>query len=160
MLLDLGCGDGYIALAAAAGFVGPTGKVYAVDVDSQAIDAVNAQIKERGLQNIHATQADATKSIPVPEKSVDACIIASVLHGFVDNGEDDRVFDLLLPIIKNGGKIAIIEFKKHKALPGPPYDERLAPADVDAVMAKHGCKKVASFSAGLLHYTRVFITPA
>ncbi len=65
--LDLGCGDGYIAIEAAVRFIGTGGKVYAFDVDPGAIEKVKAQTKELGAGNIEAAVADATKRLPLPD---------------------------------------------------------------------------------------------
>jgi ubiquinone/menaquinone biosynthesis C-methylase UbiE len=157
--LDLGCGDGYISIEAATRFIGAAGKVHAIDVDPGAIEQVKAQIKELGAANIETAVADATKRLPLPDASVDICIIANVLHGFVVNKESDLVFKELLRVMKPGGKIAIVEFKKKKYLPGPPFEERLAPGDVDALLFKIGGRKLSSFNAGALHYAHMYSIP-
>lgn len=156
VVLDLGCGDGFISIEAAKDFVGPSGKVHATDVDPAAIAKVTKQIDEFGLQNIDAFEADATKTIPLEDHSVDTCIIANVMHGFVVNREIDAIFSELFRVMKSGGKIAIIEFKKSKRIPGPPYEDRLAPLDVEALMEKHSCTRISAFNPGLLHYALVF----
>ncbi len=154
--LDLGCGDGYISIEAATRFVGPAGKVHAFDVDPGAIEKLKTQIKVLGVGNIEAAVADATTHLPLPEASVTTCLIANVLHGFVINREVDLVFKELFRVMKHDGKIAIVEFKKKKYLPGPPFAERLAPSDVERLLTSRGCKMVVSFNAGWLHYARVF----
>ena len=156
VLLDIGCGDGYISIEASVDFVGNSGKVHATDVDAASIQKVQQQIDELGLQNIDAIVADATNAIPLDDGSVDTCIIANVLHGFVVNREIDAVLSELFRVMKPGGKIAIIEFKKSKRIPGPPYADRLAPLDVEALMGKHGCTRVSTFNPGVLHYALVF----
>ena len=159
VLLDLGCGDGYISIEASVGFVGKSGKVHATDVDAASIQKVQRQIDDLGLQNIDAIIADATKAIPFEDRSVDTCIIANVLHGFVVNREIDGVLSELFRVMKPGGKIAIIEFKKSKRIPGPPYEDRLAPVDITNLMEKRGCTLVNSFSPGMLHYGLTFKVP-
>ncbi|HME55005.1 MAG TPA: class I SAM-dependent methyltransferase [Candidatus Lokiarchaeia archaeon] len=156
VMLDVGCGDGFISIEAAKDFVGPSGMVHATDVDPSAIAKVTKQIDELGLKNIDATEADATKAILLDDHVVDTCIIANVLHGFVVNREIDGIFSELLRVMKPGGKVAIIEFKKSKRFPGPPYEDRLAPADVEAMFDQHGSTRIATFNPGVLHYARVF----
>jgi ubiquinone/menaquinone biosynthesis C-methylase UbiE len=137
-------------------FVGITGRVHGVDVDATTISRLNALVEKLGLQNIDAAIGDATKRLPLPEASIDTCIIANVLHGFAVNKEVDLVFTELRRVMKPWGKIAIVEFKKKKRLPGPPFEDRLSPADVDEILATRGCSKVAAFNTGVLHYARVF----
>ncbi|NMC03977.1 MAG: class I SAM-dependent methyltransferase [Candidatus Lokiarchaeota archaeon] len=156
-LLDLGCGDGYISLEAATHFVGTAGKVHAIDIVPESIDQVKAQARESNASNIEAAVADATTGLPLPDGCIDTCLVANVLHGFVVNKEVDLVFKELLRVMKHGGKIVIVEFKKKKYLPGPRFEERLSPDDVDAILAAHGGRRIATFNAGTLHYARVFI---
>jgi ubiquinone/menaquinone biosynthesis C-methylase UbiE len=139
-------------LEAAARFIGAKGRVHAFDVDPNTIEQVRAQIKTLDALNIEATVADATKRLPLLDASIDTCIIANVLHGFVVNKEVDIVFKELRRVMKAGGKIAIVDFKKKKYLPGPPYEERLAPVDVETLLSKLGGPKPSSFNAGALHY--------
>ncbi|MEX2680088.1 MAG: class I SAM-dependent methyltransferase [Candidatus Sigynarchaeota archaeon] len=157
--LDLGCGDGYVAIEAASKFIGPAGKVIAIDVDPGAIEKVKVRVKELGAINIEASIADATKHLPLPDASVTTCLVANVLHGFVVNKEADQVLKELFRVLKNGGKIVIVEFKKKRYLPGPPFEDRLAPTDVDKLLAAKGCNMSFAFNAGLLHYARVFLVP-
>jgi ubiquinone/menaquinone biosynthesis C-methylase UbiE len=58
MVADLGCRTGYYTLALAE-CVGPEGRVYAVDLDEDAIRALEEKANKRGLHNIevHATSA-------------------------------------------------------------------------------------------------------
>jgi ubiquinone/menaquinone biosynthesis C-methylase UbiE len=155
-LLDLGCGDGYIAIEAAKSFVGPLGLVHALDIDGRAIDGIVAKARESGLWNVEAAVADATKPLPVPAASIDACIIANVLHGFVVNGEVNIVLENLVVVMKPSGTITIVEFKKEEEIPGPPFEDRLASDDVESILARIGGRVSSRFDPGPLHFGIVF----
>lgn len=67
---DLGCGPGFYTLAL-AGHVGPTGKVYAVDVDERAIRKLEEKAARRGLGNIEARAQSASGLGFIADGSVD-----------------------------------------------------------------------------------------
>ncbi|HUU09419.1 MAG TPA: methyltransferase domain-containing protein [Phycisphaerae bacterium] len=80
-VLDFGCGPGGYSLAAAR-LVGPTGKVYALDVNPVAASAVQRVAEERRLGNITTVLADSAAD--VPNGSVDVAILHDVLHLLAD----------------------------------------------------------------------------
>lgn len=78
------------------------------------------------------------------------------LHGFVVNGEVDVVLENLVVVMKPGGNVTIVEFKKDEEVPGPPFEDRLAPDDVEAVMARIGGIALSQFEPSSSHYAIVF----
>ncbi len=55
---DIGCGPGFHTISLAES-VGPEGKVYAVDLDKRAIQALEKKAEKRGCRNIEARAAPA-----------------------------------------------------------------------------------------------------
>ena len=111
VFLDAGSGTGFIALAASE-IVGDTGKVYAVDSDEPSIETLQKEINSRNLKNIEAIVADLTGETPLPTHSIDICLMANVLHGFVENDEIRGVMIELTRLIKFGGTLAIVELDR------------------------------------------------
>ena len=77
VVLDFGCGPGSYSLAAAR-LVGPTGRVYAVDVNLAAVKYVEASAQRQGLENIVASTRDSPADLP--SCSLDLAIMHDVLH--------------------------------------------------------------------------------
>jgi ubiquinone/menaquinone biosynthesis C-methylase UbiE len=148
--LDAGSGDGYISFAASS-VVCDEGKVYALDVYPESIDAVKKEVQERGVENLDAIIADLTGEIPLPDNSIDLCLMANVLHGFVENQETEDVMKEVIRVVKPGGILAIVEFKKEE-IPGPPMEVRLAPEDVAEILARYNFRPVSSEEVGDFHY--------
>ncbi|HEY0196354.1 MAG TPA: class I SAM-dependent methyltransferase [Methanobacterium sp.] len=149
--LDAGCGDGFISLAASP-IVGEKGKVYAVDIYPESIAAVKKEIQERDINNVEAIVADLTVKTPLNDDSIDLCIMANVLHGFVENQEAEEVMKEISRVIRPEGVFAVVEFKKIEKLQGPPFHERLAPQDVEDILVKHGFEAVLTSEVGHYHY--------
>lgn len=149
--LDVGCADGYYSLEASR-VVGGRGRVYAIDNYEASISALKEQIEREGLGNIEAVMADASERVPLDAGMVDVCLMANVLHGFVANGEVERVMRETARVVKAGGTLAVVEFEKVSGPPGPPLSIRMSPEEVGGMLARYGFEKVKSFEVGPHHY--------
>jgi ubiquinone/menaquinone biosynthesis C-methylase UbiE len=67
---DLGCGPGYYTLAL-ADYVGPGGKVFAVDSDERAVREVERKAAKRGIRNIETHAVSASDLGFIKDGSVD-----------------------------------------------------------------------------------------
>jgi len=81
MVLDYGSGPGYFA-ALAAEMVGPSGKVYAADIQPIVREYVDKLSGKRGLKNIDVIITDCDTSLP--DRSVDVVLLFDNLHVFDD----------------------------------------------------------------------------
>jgi ubiquinone/menaquinone biosynthesis C-methylase UbiE len=150
--LDAGCGDGYFSVAAAK-VVGDGGRVYAFDVDRDAIGRLEKEIAEKKLANIEAKVADVSRVLPLEDESVDVVFISNVLHGLVANGESERALKEVARVTRHQGKLAVVEFKKNESPMGPPLSIRLSPEDVEMLALGFGFSKVVVQEAGPYHYS-------
>jgi ubiquinone/menaquinone biosynthesis C-methylase UbiE len=124
-VLDAGCGDGYMTKEFAK-LVKSTGKVYAMDADERAIDNLR---NTAGTDIIEPLVGDITTRTNLQESSIDLIYISNVLHGF--SGSDMSGFIAeTRHLLKPGGILAILEFKKEKTSSGPPLEIRLSPAEL------------------------------
>ncbi len=134
-VVDLGCGPGYFTLPAAE-IVGPRGKVYAVDVQPEMLAACRARAAEAGVQGIEFVQSDGIH-VPLPDGVADQVLISVVLHESKDRAAFVREARRLL---KPGGEVALIEFRKQDGPPGPPKEVRLSEEEVAAVAGAAGLR--------------------
>jgi len=150
---DLGCGAGFYAIAAAR-LVG-NGQVYAVDVQDAKLAATQSAARQNGLKNITTIKADLDKPLlDIAESSCDAVILGSILH---EIGSREALFKNAYRILKTGGKILAVEWKKEMTPLGPPMDKRLAETELEQEFAKIGLRKEKSLPADSYHYAAVFI---
>jgi predicted methyltransferase len=100
---DIGCGHGYFTFRLASQ-VGPEGKVYAVDIDDEAIEKVRER-KERErvaqVEPILAEQAD-----PHLPSGLDAVLIVDTYHEFRDY---DQTMQAVFRALKPGGRLVVID---------------------------------------------------
>lgn len=160
--LDAGCGDGYISIKAVEDYL-PDGEVYAVDIHDESIEALNDYIKENNLENLSTIVADFTKGVPdVKDASVDAVLMLNVFHGFTDDDQSDVIGELSR-LIKDDGKIALMDFKPIDMPIGPPTEIRISPSELEEIFNRHNLKKVylndeigAEFEGVKSHYLMMF----
>lgn len=104
-IADLGSGGGYFTFPMAEG-VGKTGHVYAVDVDESLLAYIAKQSEKRGLSQIETVLAPED-GLGLPDGSVDLIFLSNVFHHLPDPPD---YFRRARSILRNGGRIAIIDF--------------------------------------------------
>ncbi|MEE8470056.1 MAG: methyltransferase domain-containing protein [Dehalococcoidia bacterium] len=149
--LDVGCGDGYFSLAASK-IVGNEGKVYAVDNYEESIAELKVQIDQGNIANIQTIVADVTKNVPLPDGIIDVCLMANVLHGFAANAEIESCMSEIAKVIRPGGTLTIVDFKKISGSPGPPISIRLTPQKTEELVTPYGFQRKLVVDVGQYHY--------
>ena len=153
--LDLACGRGAYCLAASE-IIGKNGRVYGVDLWAEGIALLKAAASDKSAGNIEALVSDAGKNIPLDGRSIDVCLMATVLHDFVEDKIDQEVLPEIVRVIQPGGTLAIMEFKKIDGPPGPPRHVRLSPEQVDELLAPFGFKQAHYVDVGPHNYLMLF----
>jgi len=102
---DLGAGGGYFTFRLAAA-VGPTGRVYAVDVERGMVEYVAAAAARQGIAQVEAILA-AHDSPRLPDNAVDLIFTCDTYHHL-----DDRAayFKRAIRHLRPGGRIAVIDY--------------------------------------------------
>lgn len=140
-ILDLGCGAGDYAMAAARR-TGADGSVIAVDHWAPIVDGMTAAAKAEGVAQIRALKGDITRPpLPLNENAVDLCMVFTVLHIFDLVSCRERVFGEMARVIRPGGRLAVLECKKEEWHFGPPLHMRLAPEEVEEYIQGYGFEK-------------------
>jgi predicted methyltransferase len=106
IVADIGAGSGYFTLPL-AGAVEPEGVVYALDIDGDMLEKVEARARERQYENIKTVRVRG-KSPGLPPISFDLLFFCNTYHHLSERTE---YFADLRNHLKIGGRIAIIEFK-------------------------------------------------
>ena len=110
-IADVGAGEGEIGIAAAV-LVGKTGKVYLTELDEKKVEALEKEVKERGLKNVQVVQG-AEKQTNLPDNCCDGIVLRRFYHHFTAPAEMDAS---LLRSLKPGGVLAVIDFAPRKWL--------------------------------------------
>ena len=154
-VLDLACGKGIYSVFLSK-IVGDTGLVYAVDLWEEGLQILGKEIEEQNITNILPLLDDATKQIEIDDYSVDVCLMATVLHDFEEMDKAGAVLEQIKTILKPGGHLAVIEFKKIEGPPGPPIKIRLSEDETEKMVTGYGFKKVKVADIGEYNYLMTF----
>jgi ubiquinone/menaquinone biosynthesis C-methylase UbiE len=106
---DLGSGSGYFSVRLVHA-VGPSGRVYAVDVD----ESMNAYLRERlaraGIENVDVILGHADDPL-LPDGGVDLVLVVDTYHHLADR---PGYFRDLGRDLAPGGRVAVIDFDGRK----------------------------------------------
>ena len=141
VFMDAGCGDGHVAMEA-YDMMNNDATIYAVDIYEPSIEDLKKDIKKKGITNVVPIQSDITGNIALEDDIVDTCLMFNVFHGFVASETADKAILELKRIIKPGGKIAVMDYKKMESRYGPPFMARSSPEELEEMFTKHDLKMV------------------
>jgi len=128
-VLDVGCGDGLIAFAAAEA-VGPSGSVIFSDVSADLLNRCQAMAADAGLlDRSRFVQAPARDLSPIEDATVDAVTLRSVL---IYEADKASAFAEFRRVLRPGGRLSLFEPVNRFAFPEPP--DRFSGYDVAAVI--------------------------
>ncbi len=103
---DIGAGTGYHAWRMAEK-IGPSGSVFAVDIQPEMLSLLATNLAQRGVTNVIGVLGTLTDP-KLPDDSIDLAIMVDVYHEF------DHPYEMLAAItqaLKPGGRVAFVEFR-------------------------------------------------
>lgn len=128
VVADLGAGGGWFTVRLARR-VRPNGVVYAEDVQTQMIDAINRRMEREELQKLVQTVLGTVVDPKLPPGSLDAALMVDAYHEFE---QPVTLLRNLALAMKPSGLIGIVNYKKDGGGPGPPMEQRVDPEKVIA----------------------------
>lgn len=106
-IADVGAGTGFFSLLMARE-VGATGRVYAVDIAKNFVDASVQRAREQGLDNVIGVVNDQ-QSVHLPPASVDLVFISDTYHHFE---YPQATLRSIHSALKPNGELVIIDFRR------------------------------------------------
>ena len=143
IVADFGAGSGFFSVALAKR-VGYAGKVYALDVREEALEAVRARAKSFRLLNIDTIKTDLEKErgSTLKNDTVDKIVISNILFQ-AENKQN--IIEEAHRILKPEGLTIAIEWK-----------DKIKKEEVERMFELAGFQKHKEFVSGSHHYGLIF----
>ena len=101
---DVGAGDGFFTSRLARA-VGPSGRVFAVDVNDAQIDRLRRRLTDESLENVTVIRGTATDP-QLPAGTLDAALIINAYH---EMAEHQAMLEAIRSALKPAGRLVIVE---------------------------------------------------
>ena len=107
VVADVGAGSGYMTVRMAQR-VGPTGKVYANDIQPQMLDILRQRLAREKVTNVELVLG--TMDDPkLPANSIDLILMVDVYHEFA---QPQPMLRKMRDSLKTGGQLVLLEYRK------------------------------------------------
>ncbi len=104
---DMGCGNGFYTLKMAAA-VGPSGRVYAVDIQPEMLRLMESRADEQGIDNV-VSRLGTLVDPRLPSNSLDLILCVDVYHEF---SHPEQMLAAMRRALKDDGAVVLVEFRE------------------------------------------------
>ena len=115
VIVDFGCGPGYYTIDLAK----KAKKVVAVDISPEMLKKVQRKSEKANMKNIEFLQSDG-KNLQLEDSLVDKILLVTVYH---EVGDSEIVLKEFGRVLKQDGKLIIVENMKKGIFPGAPVQD-------------------------------------
>jgi SAM-dependent methyltransferase len=155
IVANLGAGGGMFTLQSAR-LVGEQGQVYAVDILKSALSDIDSKARMAGLHNIKTvwSNLEIVGAAKINDGLADFGLLINVLF------QSKKHYEILAEaarILKNGGKLLVIDWSNGDSGLIPPSDMLVNPEKTIATCAELGLVLEQQFRAGQYHFGMIFI---
>lgn len=147
IFVDPGCGEGFFALPAAR-IVGPTGTVFASDIDAGAIGRLRERAKGEGLAWLSAETRPAEENVAC-EGCADIVFYGIDLHDFSD---PVQVLRNAKQMLRSSGRLADLDWTDQPTPMGPPLAKRFSETKARRMIEGAGFLVKSVAEVGPYHY--------
>ena len=140
VLVDVGAGTGFFALIFSKKM--KNGKVYACDISDEMLHWMNNNLPVESKGSVIPMKMEES-AIPLPDHTADLVYMINLHH---ELEEPLKVIAESSRLLREGGKLLIIDWKKEETPGGPPVDIRVTEETIESQMKQGG------FSAVMKHH--------
>lgn len=154
-LADLGCGGAGHFIIPAAHLLGDDTIIYAVDILKSVLRSVTSKARLEGVSNIKPiwSNLEIVGATKIRKNSLDFALLINVLF---QSKQHENILKEALRLLKDKGKLLIVDWHKISSSFGPPSDDRVSTKEIKAKAKKVGFKLVDEFKAGNYHFGLIF----
>lgn len=151
--IDLGCGAGFFTIPTSL-LVGNKGRVYAIDNNEEMLSLTVRKAAFRDMYNIEKVHLDLENidELKLPYK-LDFAILGNILYMIKSRA---HLIKRIAKILKENGKLLIVDWEKVETPFGPPIEVRLPESGIIKICEEAGFLLEKKLDAGLYHYALLF----
>lgn len=154
VIADFGTGAGHY-LGELSRAVGPSGRVYACEIQKSLVERITARIHEERLGNVHPIwcdleQAEGTK---LRSELLDAGILINTLFQIEDK---KTALHEVARVLRKGGKLLLVDWSDSFGGLGPQPSHVITAADAKKILEEAGFVFEREFPAADHHYGMAF----
>ncbi len=150
---DFGCGTGYFTFPLAEK-VGQSGKIYALDILKEKLEAIESEAKVLGLSNIIAKRANL-ELVGGSKLDGDSLDLVCLVNMLFQNKNKNLIIEEAARVLKKGGKILVVEWNANDSSFGPESELRISKEEIFVLAQKSGLSvsreiKISDFHFGVI----------
>jgi ubiquinone/menaquinone biosynthesis C-methylase UbiE len=142
---DIGSGPGFFSVPASR-IVGVRGVVFAIDTQKEML----LDLRDRNPPDNIVLLLSEEDNIPIGDSETDFALMAYMLHETVNM---DAFLKEVRRVVRPGGTVLVIDWKKQAEEHGPPVEERLTEDEVAGLLKKAGFTVSSVKSMNPSHYS-------
>lgn len=155
VVADVGAGTGYFSLPLAKA-VGPSGRIFAVDLQEPMLALLRGKLAAPDAPANIEPVLGHSSSTTLADRSCDLVFFANVWHEIDDHSAALKECERIL---RGQRRLAIVDWRPDfPPPPGPPSEHRIACAQVQALLEKHGWRILSQSPIG--HYSYLVLSTA
>lgn len=153
IVIDLGCGPGFFTIPLAARMTG-NGSVIGIDASAKLLSICRQRLDAVEAKNAELIHLEVDESFPLMDNCTDFVLMANVLHDFY---KPENILLETNRILRKGGRIVNLDWKKESQDYGPPFEIRFSPEKSSSLLEAAGFKLVSSPEVGIYHYCQIAV---
>lgn len=155
-VIDIGCGAGHL-VAAIAQATAPEGRVFALDLDGEALSRARTHAAHYRLNHIEYIQADVVQDelSELAADQFDYVFVKNVFH-VLSEVDQKQLLKRITNWLHPEGKFCLIDWHDRNSLLGPPRSERLSDRKARELAEATGMKFLEEVESGVYHYGLIF----
>ncbi len=151
---DFGSGSGFYSMAIAKA-VGPTGRVFAVDIQKDLLEKLKSGARQSHLSNVDVVWGDLEHlgGTKLRENSIDAITICNL---FFQISNKDALCLEAKRILRPNGRVLVVDWASSFGGVGPLEKDVVSKMQMTSLFQDHGFVIDREIAAGAEHYGLVF----
>jgi ubiquinone/menaquinone biosynthesis C-methylase UbiE len=133
IVADVGAGSGYYTVRLARR-VGPSGKVYATDIQREMLALLERRVRRDDLRNVELVLG-AEDDPRLPERTFDLVLLVDVYH---ELARPQAMLQRLRRALKPDGRLVLIEFRKEDRTVPIRYEHKMSEAEARQELEAEG----------------------